>query len=123
MWFSSATLRIFLYPKPIDMRAGFERLSYYVREHFQAELASGHLYLFLGGNRRRAKVLYFDGTGLVLCVKRLEEGIFLEVKDLQAVQEITVGELSLILSGNRIRYSLASRGKARTCVTAEKVLE
>jgi transposase len=120
--FFSSSLRIFLYSQAIDMRSGFERLTYYVRESLKQDVLRGDGYLFLGKNRRRAKVLYYDGTGLVLLTKRLEQGIFMAVSELKDVREITSGELSLILSGHRIRYSLATRGRVRTVVEAQKSL-
>jgi len=39
------------------------------------------LFLFVSRNRKRAKVLYFDGTGLCLLAKRLEKGRFAAVCD------------------------------------------
>jgi len=106
-------VRVFIYAKPIDMRRSFEKLSYYVREEMGEELTSGQFFLFLGKNRRRVKVLYYDDTGLVLVIKKLEEGIFMNVSELSEVREINSSELSLIFSGHRIRYSLTTRGKQR----------
>ncbi|QRK12698.1 IS66 family insertion sequence element accessory protein TnpB [Archangium violaceum] len=40
------------------------------------QLLKGDVFLFVGRCRRRAKVLYFDGTGLVLLTKRLFKGRF-----------------------------------------------
>jgi transposase len=37
---------------------------------------SGDLFLFVSKNRRRARVLYWDGTGLCVFAKRLEKGRF-----------------------------------------------
>jgi transposase len=102
-------LRVFVYNKPIDMRGGFERLSYYVREDMGSELFKGHLYLFLGQNRKRAKALLFDGTGLVLIHKRLEQGCFMSVEELCGIPEITASELGLILGGTQLRLPLSKR--------------
>jgi transposase len=96
-------LRVFLYRSPIDMRGGFEKLSFLVRELGQ-DLMEGHLYLFLGKNRRRAKVLFFDGTGLVLIHKRLETGRFLKAGDWQG-GEMTTADLSLLLDGSHLKVS------------------
>jgi len=38
------------------------------------DLRSGALFAFSNRRRTRLKVLYFDGTGLWLMTKRLEEG-------------------------------------------------
>jgi transposase len=99
-------IRVFVYNESIDMRSGFERLSFYVREQLGEDLLEGHVYL--GKNRRRAKVLVFDGTGLVLIHKRLEIGRFISIDELSDVHEITSSELGLILDGSRIRLPIAS---------------
>jgi transposase len=40
------------------------------------QVLTGDLFLFVGRDRRRAKVLYFDSTGMCLFAKRLEKGQF-----------------------------------------------
>lgn len=96
-------IRVFVYGEEIDMRCGFERLSYYIRERMRGNIPAGHVYLFLGKNRRRVKAIVFDGTGLVLIHKRLEVGRFMRVADLGEIREITASELALILDGASIK--------------------
>jgi transposase len=71
MFIDMKGLRIFIYQEVIDMRAGFDRLLYFVRDRMKGKIDQGHLYLFLGKNRRRAKAIFFDGTGLVLISNRV----------------------------------------------------
>ena len=98
---------MFLYGQAIDMRLGFERLAGLVKQSMGSDLLQGHLYLFLGRNRTRAKVLLFDGTGLCLFHKRLEVGKFMSIRDLQQVKEMTSGELALILDGAHVKLPMA----------------
>ncbi|NPC76635.1 hypothetical protein HPP05_43695, partial [Corallococcus exiguus] len=42
----------------------------------ERQLLKGDVFLFVGRCRKRAKVLHFDGTGLVLLTKRLFRGRF-----------------------------------------------
>lgn len=107
MFLNHRGLRVFLYHHPLDMRSGFERLSHLIREEMKKDLLEGHLYLFLGKNRRRAKVLLFDGTGLVLIHKRLEVGRFMRVEDLQKTCEMTTVELSLLLDGTKLSLPIS----------------
>jgi transposase len=58
------------------MRKGFEGLYAAVSEKLQADVKSGALFVFTNNKRTRLKVLYFDGTGLWLMTKRLEQGTF-----------------------------------------------
>lgn len=107
MFLNHRGLRVFLYHHPLDMRSGFERMSHLIREEMKRDLLEGHLYLFLGKNRRRAKVLLFDGTGLVLIHKRLETGRFMKVEALWETHEMTTAELALILDGSRLSLPLS----------------
>jgi hypothetical protein len=51
---------------PVDMRQSFDTLSALVRSGFGAEVLGGDVFVFVGRRRRNAKVLYWDGTGLVV---------------------------------------------------------
>ncbi|MGK5086805.1 IS66 family insertion sequence element accessory protein TnpB [Bdellovibrionota bacterium FG-2] len=100
--------RVFVYREPIDMRAGFSKLQAWVTEGMKENLFEGSLFLFLGKNRRRAKILIFDGTGLVLIVKRLDRGMFMLVTDFFEAREIEIGELERILDGANLRVIYAA---------------
>ena len=71
-----ARVPVYAYCEPVDMRKGYEGLSGLVREEVGKDPLSGALYLFTNKRRTRAKVLYFDGTGLCVFAKRLEQGRF-----------------------------------------------
>lgn len=71
-----AGVQVFVALEPVDMRCGFERLSGLVRERVGYEPRSGALYVFFGKRRASAKILFFDGTGLCIFYKRLDEGTF-----------------------------------------------
>lgn len=94
--------RVFVFREPIDMRAGFDRLSMLVREQMKAKLLDGDLFLFLGKNRKRLKGLCYDGTGLLLIAKRLEQGRFMRPEDLE-FHELTVDELDWLLRGSVVK--------------------
>ena len=74
MLFETKNLRVFIYKEMIDMRCGFEKLHYFTKEIMKQDINQGHVYLFFGKNRKRLKVLFYDGTGLVLITKRIERG-------------------------------------------------
>ena len=69
-------LRVFLAVEPCDMRKGFEGLHALVSERLGENVRGGALFVFTNKRHTRLKVLYFDGTGLWLMTKRLEEGTF-----------------------------------------------
>jgi transposase len=72
---ASAT-RVLVATRPVDLRGSFNRLYRLVVEHLQADPLSGHLFVFTNRRRNRLKVLYWDGSGLWVCAKRLEQGRF-----------------------------------------------
>ncbi|MFO0574259.1 MAG: IS66 family insertion sequence element accessory protein TnpB [Polyangia bacterium] len=93
--------RAFAYGAPVDMRKGFEGLLALAQRGGAQPLCTGDLFLFVGRDRRRAKVLYFDGTGLCLLHKRLEQGRFacLWREAPEAPLQLSVTELHLFLEG------------------------
>jgi transposase len=106
-------LKVFVYSEAIDMRSGFSKLQALVTERVRENLFAGHLFLFLGKNRRRAKVLLFDGTGLVLIVKRLDRGSFMAVSDLFDTREISMEDLERLLDGANLRVGFAAEKAKR----------
>jgi transposase len=69
-----AATRIYLAVGATDMRKGFDGLLGLVQQRLQADPLSGHLFLFCNRPRTRLKALYWDGSGLWVCAKRLERG-------------------------------------------------
>jgi transposase len=102
-------LRVFVYREEIDMRCGFERLHSYCVHQMLAIMDQGHVYLFFGKNRKRIKILVYDGSGLVLIAKRIERGRFMSLSELLGRNEITQDELRLILHGSLIRRPIVDR--------------
>src|SRR5205085_12187937 len=69
-------VEIFVAVEPVDMRLGFERLGAVVRERMKREPRSKALFVFFGRRRQTVKILSWDGTGVLLCYKRLDRGLF-----------------------------------------------
>lgn len=70
----SRATRVFLRAGPTDMRRGFEGLFALAQEALRQDPLSGHLFVFCSRRRNRLKILFWDGTGLWVCAKRLERG-------------------------------------------------
>lgn len=69
-------LKVYVAVEPCDMRKGFEGLAALAGEKLGGEIKSGALFVFGNRRRTRLKILYWDGTGLWVMTKRLEEGTF-----------------------------------------------
>jgi transposase len=68
--------RIYLAAGATDMRKNFEGLYGLVRDRLACDPLSGHVFLFSNTQRNRLKLLFWDGSGLWVCAKRLEKGRF-----------------------------------------------
>ena len=68
--------RVFVALEAVDMRKGYDGLYGLVAHHLGEDPRSGHLFVFTNSQRNRLKILYWDGTGLWVCGKRLEKGRF-----------------------------------------------
>jgi len=98
--FGPAT-RIYLALGATDMRKGFEGLYGLARDRLLCEPLSGHVFLFANAQRNRLKLLFWDGSGLWVCAKRLEKGRFgwPEAANGQAKVVLSHEELALLLGG------------------------
>ena len=72
----SPATRIFVALNPVDMRMGFNGLYAQVQTVLQQPPLSGHIFLFTNKLRNRVKLIYWDGSGLWVCAKRLERSTF-----------------------------------------------
>jgi len=96
---STRQVRVHAYGSPVDMRKGFDGLSALVAR--ERDVLAGDLFLFVSRNRHRAKVLFWDGTGLCVYAKRLERGRFASLWEGRSDRlELTMSELALFLEGS-----------------------
>lgn len=76
MMFPSNRLRIVVATKPVDFRKGHDELTSLVKNELRKEPFTGTVFVFRAKRADRLKLLYWDGTGLVMAYKRLEETTF-----------------------------------------------
>jgi len=94
-------LRVWAYTAPVDMRKGFDGLFGLVRSELGRDPVAGDAFLFVSRNRRLAKVLLWDGTGLCIYAKRMERHRFAKLWGMSdsAEIELTSAELGAYLDG------------------------
>ena len=68
--------KVYLASKPVSMRLGFDGLAALVKTELRKEPFTGTVFVFRAKRADRLKLLYWDGTGLVMAYKRLEETTF-----------------------------------------------
>ena len=76
MIFPSNRVRIMAATKPIDFRKGDDSLASLVKNELHKDPFTGTVFVFRARKTDRLKLLYWDGTGLVMAYKRLEEHEF-----------------------------------------------
>ena len=92
--------KVFLSKEPADMRASYDTLFHRAKDVLKEDPFSGHLFVFLNKRRTCCKCLYYDGTGLVLICKRLEEGLFARVNPFHSGDIVlTQAEFNLFFEG------------------------
>lgn len=100
-------LKIFVALEPCDMRKSFNGLHELAVGHLaHRRLTRDALFVFTNKRRNRIKLLYFDGTGLWVAAKRLEEGKFSWPKPGgpgQKKMRLSAEALQLLLDGVDLR--------------------
>ena len=71
-----AGMRVGVATRAVDFRKGHDGLAAVVEHELGLDPYSGVAVVFRPKRRDRVKVLWWDGTGLVLASKRLEQGRF-----------------------------------------------
>lgn len=95
--------------KPVDFRKGAEGLAALVRETMKTDPFSGAVYVFRAKRADRVKLIYWDGTGVCLFAKRLEDGKFRWPNVQAGVIRLSVAEFSALLEGLDWRRVHAAR--------------
>lgn len=95
-------VRVWAYPEPVDLRRGFNGLMGLVESQLRLDPLTGDVFLFVNRRRTIAKVLLWDGTGVVLVMKRLEQGRFAELwrRHHAGAIQLTSSELALFIEGS-----------------------
>lgn len=100
--FTTAT-RVFVATAPVDLRGGFNRLFALTQSVLQQDPLSGHWFVFANRTRNRIKILFWDGSGLWVCAKRLEKGRFSWPQADKGCATLRGEELIALLTGLEVK--------------------
>jgi transposase len=87
----TGAMKVHLAVAPVDLRKRFTGLWALTVNILKEDPSTGALFAFTNRRRNRVKVLYWDGTGLWVMIKRLEQGTFTWPKGV----DVENGKLSL----------------------------
>ena len=91
--------RVFVATEPIDFRTGVHGLVAKVAQNFNGDPYSGDVYVFRAKRADRLKLLVFDGTGMALATKWMEESSFAWPPVQGGVMRLTTTQLTMLLDG------------------------
>ena len=92
-------VRVWLATGHTDMRKGLPSLALVVQETLRRDPHSGHLFVFRGRRGDLIKVLWHDGQGACLFLKKLERGRFIWPSPAEGAITITPAQLGYLLEG------------------------
>ncbi len=95
----TGTVRVMVATKPVDFRKGMEGLAALVREAMGSDPFCGTVYVFRAKRADRVKLIFWDGTGMVLVAKRLEDGKFRWPGVQDTILRLSAAELQALLEG------------------------
>jgi transposase len=99
--------KVHLALRPLSMRYGFDGLSAKVVDVLRGDPFSGHLFIFRSKRGDYLKILYWDGSGLCLFAKRLEQGRFVWPPIVDGGLQLTPAQLALLIEAIDWRRTVA----------------
>lgn len=93
--------RVFVALGATDLRRSYDGLAALVSGTFGRDLFAGDAFVFVNRRATQMRVLYWDGDGYCIWMKRLEAGTFRRLRGGagQQLLEIDAGELGMLLAG------------------------
>lgn len=99
MMVAGTGMRIVVATRPVDFRKQHEGLAAVVEKELGLDPYSGIVVVFRSKRADRVKVLWWDGTGLVLASKRLEQGRFAWPSVTDGVMRLTGAQFEALFEG------------------------
>jgi transposase len=97
--------RILLASQPVDFRKGMDSLAALVSEVLKASPFCGDVFVFRSKRCDRLKFLVWDGSGLILATKRLEEGRFCWPPVRDGTIQLSAAQMSMLLEGLTLTWT------------------
>ncbi|WP_306118027.1 MULTISPECIES: IS66 family insertion sequence element accessory protein TnpB [unclassified Roseitalea] len=115
MIFPSHRVRIMVATSPVDFRKGHDGLAALVKNELRKAPFTGTVFVFRAKRADRLKLLYWDGTGLVMAYKRLEEHSFTWPAVRDGLMTLTHAQFEALFAGldwRRVRAVVARAPEA-----------
>ena len=101
-----AAIKIYVAIEPVDMRKQYDGLWAAAQQQLGEDPKAGALFAFTNRERTRLKLLYWDGTGVWVLAKRLEQGRFSwpEPSGVKAKLALAPEALALLIGGVELKH-------------------
>ncbi len=94
-----AGVRVLVATKPVDFRRGADSLAALAKEALRQDPYSGTVLVFRAKRADRVKIVTWDGTGLVLLWKALDQGSFKWPPISEGVMRLSSSQMAALLEG------------------------
>ncbi len=91
--------QVFVATRPVDFRKGMDSLAAVVQERLRLDPFSGAVFVFRAKRADRVKLLVWDGSGLTLIYKRLDQARFVWPRIEDGVMRLSPGQLGALFEG------------------------
>lgn len=91
--------QVFVATKPVDFRKGMDGLAAVVQQQLRLDPFCGAVFVFRAKRADRVKILVWDGSGLTLIYKRLDDGKFCWPRVEDGVMRLSAGQLGALFEG------------------------
>jgi transposase len=98
---AGAEMQVLVATKPVDFRKQADGLAAIVQAALGADPFSGAIYVFRSKRMDRVKLLWWDGTGICLMSKRLENAQFRWPPIEDGMMRLTAVQLATLLEGGQ----------------------
>jgi transposase len=108
-------VRVLVATKPVDFRKGMDGLAALAKETLAQDPFSGAVLVFRSRRADRIKMLVWDGSGLLLIWKRLEQGAFKWPPITDGVMRLSPAQLAALVEGldwSRVHVPRIARPRA-----------
>ena len=102
-------VKIVIATKPVDFRKGHDGLAAVAERELGLDPHSGVIVVFRAKRGDRIKVLLWDGSGMVMAYKRLEQGKFAWPKTRSGVMRLSRAQFEALFEGLDWRRVMARR--------------
>ena len=101
-----AAIRIYVALEPVDMRKQYDGLWAAAQQQLDEDPKQGAVFCFTNRAHTRLKLLYWDGTGVWVLAKRLEQGRFSWPVPAEAKRKLALAPeaLALLVGGVELKH-------------------